>query len=331
MASVTGAAGGTRRSSAFDPLSKPPGPAPLGFPSGAGLRYAPPVCGTHGSQPPSSVPHFFTVDVEEHFQVSAFEDVVPRSTWDSQPTRVVRNTEVLLDLLAEHSVSGTFFVLGWVAERHPQLIRRIAAAGHELASHSWWHFRVNTIDPKTFREEARRSKAVLEDLSGAPVLGFRAPSFSITPGTEWAFDLLLEEGYRYDSSVFPIRRPGYGYPGAPCGPYTIERESGSLLELPMATLGMGPLRIPAAGGGYLRQLPFALIRGAFRQAERQGRPGMFYIHPWEIDPDQPRLPVGPVAALRHYRGLERTAPRLRAMLAEFRFTSVRAWREGHPR
>jgi polysaccharide deacetylase family protein (PEP-CTERM system associated) len=275
-------------------------------------------------------PHFFTVDVEEHFQVSAFERTVPRDRWDAQPSRVVPSTVRLLDLLDEFGVRGTFFVLGWVAGRHPGLIRRIAAAGHEVASHSWWHYRVVTIDPATFREEVRRSKALLEDLTGAPVEGFRAPSFSIRPGVEWAFDVLLEEGYRWDSSLFPVRRPGYGYPGAPRWPYRIVRPSGSLLELPLATLRLGPVRVPAAGGGYLRHLPFGMVRAAFEQAARAGQPGMFYIHPWEVDEDQPRLPVGPLTAIRHYRGLERTMPRLRALLAAFPFTSVRAWREaGH--
>jgi polysaccharide deacetylase family protein (PEP-CTERM system associated) len=283
--------------------------------------------------PPSPPPraatsHFFTVDVEEHFQVSAFERAVPRSAWQGQESRVARNTELLLELLARYETAATFFVLGWVAERYPALVRRIAAAGHEVASHGWWHLRVNTIDRETFRDEVRRSKGLLESLTGEPVDGFRAPSFSITPGTEWAFDVLLEEGYRYDSSIFPVRRPGYGYPGAPRRHYSIQRESGSLLELPMTTLGLGPLRLPAAGGGYLRQLPLALLRAAFRQADRERLPGMFYVHPWEIDPDQPRYPVGPITALRHYRGLEKTLPSLHLLLGEFSFTSVRAWRSG---
>jgi polysaccharide deacetylase family protein (PEP-CTERM system associated) len=273
------------------------------------------------------VPHLFTVDVEEHFQVSAFDSVLPRSSWDAQPGRVVANTLRLLDLLESAGATGTFFVLGWVAERQPDLIKRIAAGGHELASHSWWHYRVNQQDPAAFRDEIRRSKAILEALSGTPVDGFRAPSFSITPGTEWAFDVLLEEGYRYDSSIFPIRRPGYGYPGAPRWHYSIRRPAGTLLEIPMATLAWGPVRIPAAGGGYLRQFPLPVIQAAFRQAQAAEQPGMFYIHPWEIDPDQPRLPVGPITAFRHYRGLAKTMPRLEALVREFRFTSVRAWRE----
>jgi polysaccharide deacetylase family protein (PEP-CTERM system associated) len=278
--------------------------------------------------PSSEFGHFFTVDVEEHFQVSAFERVVPRDTWDRQPSRVAASTDALLALLDEHGATGTFFVLGWVADRHPALVRRIAALGHELASHGWWHYRVNTIDRTAFREEVRRSKGTIEAITGTAVDGFRAPSFSIVPGVEWAFDILAEEGYRYDSSIFPIRRPGYGYAGAPRRHHRLSLVSGELLELPMATLRFWPFTLPAAGGGYLRQLPLGLIRAALRQAGARGEPGMFYIHPWEVDPDQPRYRVGPLTRLRHYRGLRRTLPRLRALMTEFPFQSVRAWREG---
>ncbi|MGH7562676.1 MAG: XrtA system polysaccharide deacetylase [Gemmatimonadales bacterium] len=270
--------------------------------------------------------HLFSVDVEEHFQVTAFERVLPRSSWEAQPSRVEANTDRLLELLGRHGVHGTFFVLGWVAERHPALVRRIAAGGHEVASHGWWHARLTTLTPDELRDEVRRSKALLEDLAGAPVLGFRAPSFSIVPGGEWAFDVLLEEGYQYDSSIFPIRRPGYGYPGAPTAPYTIRRAAGTLLELPMATATFFGARIPAAGGGYLRQFPLAVIRRACREQAAAGVPGMFYVHPWEIDPDQPRLPVGFLTRQRHYGGLDRTYERLDRILSEFPFTSVARWR-----
>ena len=275
-----------------------------------------------------AIPHLFSVDVEEHFQVSAFEAVAPREDWGSYPSRVAANTDRILDLLAESGTLGTFFVLGWVADRHPDLVRRIVAAGHEIASHGWWHFRVHSIDREEFRNEIRRSKAVLEDVGGSPVLGYRAPSFSIIPGTEWAFDVLLEEGYRYDSSVFPIRRPGYGNPGAPRQPYVLTRPGGRLQEFPMATLAVGPLRIPAAGGGYLRQFPFRVIQAAFRQASHAGVPAMFYVHPWEVDPDQPRLPVSWLTGVRHYRGIAETLPLIRRLLAEFSFSSVSAWLAG---
>jgi len=270
-------------------------------------------------------PHLFSVDVEEHFQVSAFDRVLPRSAWDSQPSRVERNTDLLLDLLARHGATATFFTLGWVADRCPQLVRRIVEAGHEIGSHTWWHRRISSLTPDQFREEIRSSKRVLEDAGGAAVHGFRAPSFSVRPGMEWVFDVLLEEGYRYDSSLFPIRRPDYGYPPAPPRPHQIQRQAGTMLELPLATTEWLGLRIPAAGGGYLRHLPPALMDRALREHEMRGIPAMLYIHPWEVDPEQPRLPVGFVTRFRHYRGLERTATRLERLLAAHRFVSVERW------
>lgn len=269
--------------------------------------------------------HLFSVDVEEHFQVNAFERVAPRSIWDAHPSRVERSTGVLLDLMARHGASGTFFTLGWVAERHPALIRRIVEEGHEIASHSWWHQKVTSLTPEAFRKEIRTSRAILEDTSGRSVTGFRAPSFSIRPGMEWAFDVLLEEGYTWDSSLFPIRRPDYGYPSAPPYPHDIRRPSGTLLEIPMATLHRFGLRLPAAGGGYLRHLPLHLTTAALRDHQAAGHPAMLYVHPWEVDPDQPRLPLGVITRFRHYRGLERTLPRLERLLEQFRFTSVERW------
>ena len=275
--------------------------------------------------PPSShseTRHFFTVDVEEYFQVSAFDSVVSRKEWDARPRRLDRSIPPLLEELARAGSKGTFFVLGWVADRSPDVVREIARAGHEIASHGFWHRRVNTMSAPEFREDVRSSKAVLQDLIGEPVNGYRAPSFSIVPGLEWAFDILLEEGYRYDSSLFPIRRRGYGYPSSPRWPHVIQRPGGGLNEFPLATASFAGLTLPAAGGGYLRQLPFALIRRGFAEAEARGQPATFYIHPWEIDPDQPRLPVGLITRLRHYRGLSRTLGRTRRLLAEFRFTSI---------
>jgi polysaccharide deacetylase family protein (PEP-CTERM system associated) len=271
------------------------------------------------------VEHFFSVDVEEFFHAHVFDRLVPRDQWDRQPSRVEAATGVLLDLLARHRASGTFFTLGWVAQRHPDLVRRIAGAGHEVASHSWWHPKISDLAPAEFREEVRSSKAILEDLIGQPVTGFRAPSFSIRPGMEWAFDVLLEEGYTWDSSLFPIRRPGYGWPGAPVVPHYIERPGGKLLEIPPATLPFLGQRLPAAGGGYLRQFPFEVIRAAFRGALNDGVPAMFYVHPWDIDDGQPRLPLPMVRRLRHYRGIAGALPRIDRLLGEFRFTSVAAW------
>lgn len=270
----------------------------------------------------SATTHVFSVDVEEWFQVNALEPWVDRARWSEYESRVEASTDRVLELLARHAAHGTFFTLGWVAERHPGLLRRIAGAGHEVASHGWWHRKVTTLTPAAFLEDLRASKAVLEDASGQRVLGFRAPSFSIRPGMDWAFDALLEAGYEYDSSLFPIRRPDYGWPGCPPAPHRIERPVGQLLELPLATTVLAGLRLPAAGGGYLRQLPAALVTRAFREHAERGETGMFYVHPWELDPGQPRLALPWLTRVRHYRGLARTEGLLDRLLSTFRFTSV---------
>jgi polysaccharide deacetylase family protein (PEP-CTERM system associated) len=267
--------------------------------------------------------HCFTVDVEEHFQVSAFETMVRPADWGRHESRVRRNVDALLELLARRGARGTFFVLGWIAEREPGMVRAIADAGHEIASHGQDHRRVTHQSPDAFRVSVRDSKAILEDAAGRPVIGFRAPSFSIVPGLEWALDILLEEGYRYDSSLFPIRRPGgYGYPTARREPHWIERPAGRLYELPLTTLRRFGWNVPASGGGYFRVLPYAVTRAAFLDCARQGVPGVFYVHPWELDPDQPRLPAALSARLRHYTGLHRTRPRLERLLSEFDFGSI---------
>jgi polysaccharide deacetylase family protein (PEP-CTERM system associated) len=266
--------------------------------------------------------HFFTVDVEEYFHVNAFEKIISRSEWDHWPQRLTETIPVLLDRLAKHGARGTFFSLGWVAEKNPGVIRQIVAGGHEIASHGYWHRRVPTISRDDFREDVRNSKRILEDVAGTSVTGFRAPSFSIIPGYEWAFDILIEEGYQYDSSVFPIRRSGYGNPGAPRVPYVIRCPTGLLVEFPLATTSLMGYRLPAAGGGYLRQFPFAVIRRAFRDANNAGVGATFYVHPWEIDPGQPRVPVSLLTRLRHYRGLAKTLPRIERLLGEFSFTSL---------
>src|SRR5437660_5781380 len=266
--------------------------------------------------------HHFTVDVEEYFQVSAFEPHVPRERWDEFESRVGRSVAILLDLLARHRARGTFFILGWIAEHHPEVVTAIARAGHEVASHGWDHKRVTHQSPEHFRQCVRRSKALLEDLSGAPVLGFRAPSFSIVPGYEWALDILVEEGYRYDSSLFPVRRPGYGYPNGERAPHWLQRPSGRLAEVPPATWRPFGVNLPAAGGAYFRLLPYALVQAAFSDHSRRNVPATFYIHPWEIYPDHPRMTVPWLTRLRHYGGLHRVQPRLERMLGEFRFTVV---------
>jgi polysaccharide deacetylase family protein (PEP-CTERM system associated) len=266
--------------------------------------------------------HHFTVDVEEHFQVQALAPYVARERWGTLESRVARNVGRLLDLLARHEVLGTFFTLGWVAERQPEMVKAIAAAGHEVASHGYDHRRVPEQTPEAFRDSVRRTKALLEDLVGRPCLGFRAPSYSIVTGCEWALDVLLEEGYRYDSSLFPVRRPGYGYAAGDRDPHWIERPAGRLLEVPPATLRRLGVNLPAAGGAYFRLLPYGLVRAALRDAERRGVPATFYIHPWEYDPEQPRFAVPALTRLRHYGGLGAMWRRLERLFGEFRFTSI---------
>jgi len=268
------------------------------------------------------IAHHFTIDVEEYFQVSAFEARVARSDWGRLESRVAREVGVLLELLARHQTRATWFVLGWVAHRQPGLIRAIARAGHEIASHGWDHARVTHQTPVEFRQSIRRCKQLLEEITGLPVMGFRAPSFSIVPGREWALDILLEEGYRYDSSLFPMRRPGYGYPGGLRDPYWIERPAGKLVEIPPSTVRWCGLRLPAGGGAYFRLFPYGVVRAALLQSQRRGVPGTFYIHPWELDPAQPRFHVPWLTRVRHYGGLRRTGQRLERLLAEFRFTAV---------
>ena len=266
--------------------------------------------------------HHFTVDVEEYFQVSAFEPYVDRAKWDELPSRVERGVDVILDLLSRHDAQGTFFTLGWIAKKHPAVVRRIAAAGHEIASHGWGHERVTTLTREQFRQSIRTSKQELEDRSGQAVLGYRAPSYSIVRGGEWALDILIEEGYRYDSSLFPIARRGYGYAGGSRDPYTLRRQTGTLSEFPPSTLGSAPIVIPASGGAYFRLFPYTVTRMALRAAERRQVPGTFYIHPWEVDPEQPRLDVSWITRIRHYGGLSRTCPRLERLLREFQFQSI---------
>lgn len=275
-----------------------------------------------GPVPSTDVIHAFTVDLEEYFQVNAFESSVSREQWAELPSRVEASTDLLLELLDRHSSCATFFALGWIAERHPSLVRRIADMGHEIASHGWWHRRVTRCTEAEFRAEAVDSRRILEEVAGRRVYGHRAPSFSIVPGAEWALDVLIEAGYTYDSSIFPVHRGDYGYPGANIEAHVIRRPGGEIFEIPLTTTTVAGLRVPAAGGGYFRQLPYGLFRRAFSQRGLERRPGIFYIHPWEVDPDQPRLDVSWLSRRRHYTGLAKTLPRLERLFSEFRFDSI---------
>jgi polysaccharide deacetylase family protein (PEP-CTERM system associated) len=264
-----------------------------------------------------------TVDVEDYFQVSAFERCIPRSDWDRWESRVVTNTRRMLALFAERGVRGTFFVLGWVAEKYPALVREIDAGGHEIGSHSYWHRLIYQQTADEFRADVRRSKATLEAIVGRQVTLYRAPSFSITPQSRWALDVLAEEGFRIDASIFPVRHDRYGMRDAPCEPHVYDLPAGRVEEFPASVLSMAGCRLPASGGGYFRLYPLALTLAAARQSNRRGRPFMFYIHPWEIDPDQPRVPgVGWKSRLRHYINLSRVERKLARLLAALPFGTL---------
>jgi polysaccharide deacetylase family protein (PEP-CTERM system associated) len=260
-----------------------------------------------------------TIDVEDYFQVSAFAPYISRQDWDSRECRIERNVDRILELLAASGpTQATFFTLGWIAERHPALVRRIVAAGHELASHGYGHERASDLSPAAFSQDVVRAKALLEDLAGVPVLGYRAPSFSIGVGNLWAFDVLARAGYRYSSSIYPIRHDHYGMPDSPRFAY---RVGAGLLEIPVTTLRVMNRNLPSSGGGYFRLLPYALSRWMLRQVNRQDRqPAIFYFHPWEIDVHQPRVPgIDMKTRFRHYVNISRTEARLQQLLQDFRW------------
>jgi polysaccharide deacetylase family protein (PEP-CTERM system associated) len=271
----------------------------------------------------TTVVNAFSVDVEDWYQVSDFDAVVPRDAWARQESRVARDTDRILALLDEAGMRGTFFVLGWNAERHPEVVRRIAAAGHELASHGYGHQVVYELTPDAFRADVTRAKTVVEDLIGVPVLGYRAPSLSITPRSAWALDVLAEAGFRYDSSIMPI---GDVVAGAARFPYVIRDGAGHrLVEFPISTARVLGRNLPLGGGGWLRVFPYAYFRWGMRRVNRRDRqPAVVYVHPWEVDPDHPRLKTaGRRGFSTHYVGLARTEAKLRRLLRDFRFAPVR--------
>ena len=276
-------------------------------------------------QAPRPVVNAMSIDVEDYFHVSVFDGIVPRSRWDHMESRVCRNTERLLDIFDEHSVQSTFFVLGWVAERHPQLVRAILSRGHEIASHGYGHRLVYDQTPEAFRDDVQRAKRTIEDAGGVEVRGYRAPSYSITPRSLWALDILIDEGHAYDASIFPIRHDRYGIPVSPREPFHVERDGGGLMEVPGSTVRFGALNLPVGGGGYFRILPYEWTRwGIARLNDVDQQSAVFYLHPWEIDPEQPRLPAGWLGRFRHYRNLAKTEERLRTLLTDFRFATVGA-------
>jgi polysaccharide deacetylase family protein (PEP-CTERM system associated) len=263
-----------------------------------------------------------TIDVEEYFHVTNLETCVRPSQWEHMESRVEASTHHLLDLLAETGVRATFFVLGWVAERQRSLVRRIKVEGHEIGSHGYAHQRLHHLSPDEFRQDLLRSRRVLEDIVGKAVTIYRAPSFSIVPRTLWALDVLIEEGYVLDSSIYPTRHDRYGIPGAPMEPHRIEREVGHIWEFPPPVCRFLGCALPVGGGGYFRLYPYALTRSALKGINASGRPFAFYLHPWELDPEQPRLRPGWLRGFRHYVNLHRTEDRLRRLLEDFAFGTI---------
>jgi polysaccharide deacetylase family protein (PEP-CTERM system associated) len=262
-----------------------------------------------------------TIDVEDYFQVSAFAPYIRRDEWEARECRIERNVSRILELLAERDVKATFFTLGWIAERYPQLVRRIVEAGHELASHGYGHERASDLDEAAFSDDITRSKHLLEDLAGRAVLGYRAPSFSIGSANLWAFDALARAGYRYSSSIYPIKHDHYGMPDSPRFAYRVGSSGTGLLEVPVTTLRLMNRNLPSSGGGYFRLLPYVLSRWMIGTVNRDDRESaVFYFHPWEIDAGQPRVAgIDAKTRFRHYVNIPRMEGRLRQLLADFRW------------
>jgi polysaccharide deacetylase family protein (PEP-CTERM system associated) len=273
----------------------------------------------HGRYASAAPRNAMTVDVEEYFQVAAFENRIHRDAWERYPARVALNTGRVLDAFAEHGVHATFFMLGWVAEREPTLVRRIVGEGHELASHGYDHTRATMLDRAEFVADVTRTKKMLEDLSGRPVRGYRAPSYSIGTRNLWALEVLREAGYAYSSSIYPIRHDLYGWPAAPRFAFRLHADA--ILELPVTTVEVAGAKLPAGGGGYFRLLPYGIYAWALRRVNvRDRQPGIFYFHPWELDPGQPRINGASLRSrFRHYVNLDSMEGRLRRLLRDFRW------------
>lgn len=273
----------------------------------------------------SPIANALTVDVEDYFQVSAFENSVSRSDWDNFPLRVERNTHRLLELFDKHSVKATFFTLGWVANKVPNLVSAIADCGHEVACHGYSHKLIYNQSKKEFTEETIRAKSLLEDISGKAVTGYRAASYSITQDSLWALEVLAEAGFEYDSSIFPVVHDRYGLPGSPKNIYYFKTKSGrKLIEYPLTTAKIGPVTLPMAGGGYFRLYPYWFtFFNLSRVNKKEHKPFIFYLHPWEIDTQQPRIKASLLSKFRHYNNLGKCESRLEELLCSFKFTTVR--------
>ena len=265
-----------------------------------------------------TITNAWTIDVEDYFQVSAFAPYIARADWEQRECRVERNVDRILALLDEHDTEATFFTLGWIAERYPQLVRRIASQGHEVASHGYGHERASDLSPAAFGADNQRAKGVLEDLTGSEVAGYRAPSFSIGPANLWALESLARAGHRYSSSIYPIRHDHYGMPDAP---RFAHQAADGLIEIPITTLRLFNRNLPSSGGGYFRLLPYALSRWMLRQVNAADKESaVFYFHPWEIDPGQPRIAgIDRKTRFRHYVNIHRMEGRLQSLLGDFKW------------
>jgi len=290
-----------------------------------GLRHqnrGPVLCEEFMNRETSQLDGTFTVDVEDYFQVSAFSSVISQDDWDQYDCRVEANTRKVLDIAARANTRGTFFILGWVAERYPQLVREIQNAGHEIGCHSQWHQLVYELGPDRFRSDLVESRDVLQQITGTPVTLYRSPSFSITNKSLWALDILVEEGFDTDSSIYPVRHDRYGIPEAPTSPHVIKTAAGPIREFPGMVYEFGRTKVPVGGGGYLRLLPWAMTKKLLKGVRNQGRPLNVYIHPWEFDPDQPRIAASLKSKFRHYQNLKTTSPKLENMLTSFRLGTM---------
>lgn len=264
-----------------------------------------------------------TIDVEDYFHVAALSKSIAVDDWDKQSCRVVKNTRLLLNIFDEFQSKATFFILGWVAERYPDLVREIDRRGHEVASHGYSHQLIYSQSPDVFREETRRSRMLLQDLTGKSVAGYRAASYSITRKSLWALDILAEEGFVYDSSIFPVHHDNYGIPGSPELPHILMSPAGNrMVEFPLSTYRFLGQTLPIAGGGYFRLYPYWLSRFFYRNTNRQNKSFVFYLHPWEVDPEQPRVKASWFSEFRHYNNLDKCETRLRQLLGEFKFITM---------
>ena len=266
--------------------------------------------------------NYLTIDVEDYYQVSAFEKVIDPSSWHTLKSRVVRNTMIILDILEKRNIKATFFIVGWIADRYPRLVQKVFDQGHEIGCHSYWHRKVYDLTPQVFKEDTQRAKSTLEDITGHAVHGYRAPSYSITRKSLWALDILAELGFQYDSSIFPTYHDNYGIPDAPRFSYKLKEQG--MTEYPISTARLFGRNLPVSGGGYFRLFPYQVTRAALKQInKKEKQPFIFYFHPWEIDPGQPRVrSAGPLSRFRHYVNLKTTLPKLERLLDDFEFRPI---------